>query len=328
MFFKKNQQNILSVGTRNIERENNVLVVILGPTAVGKTPIAVEVAKILGTEIISADSRQFYREMNIGTAKPSVEQLRQVKHHFIDSLSVEDDYNAAMFERDALNVLNKIYFSYKRDGENRKAFAVMTGGSGLYLSAVCNGFDQIPPSDTEVRTNITEMYRRKGIEYLRATLRKLDKVHYSQVDSSNPHRMIRAIEVCIITGKPYSLLRKGKKKERNFIPVKIGITLPRAELYERIDARVDEMMKNGLLEETISLLKYRHMNALNTVGYKELFNYLDGRISLEKAVALIKQNTRHFAKRQITWFRKDKEITWFSPYEMQRIMEFIDSHRS
>lgn len=322
-FIKKEQRNILSIGSDNFETENNFLVVILGPTAVGKTSIAIEVAKALNAEIISADSRQFYREMNIGTAKPSADLLSQVKHHFINSLSVKDNYNVAMFENDALKVLNKIFSFHKKIKEGKKAFVVMVGGSGLYINAVCNGFDSMPPSDAEVRANITEMYKREGIDSLRATLKKLDKEYYSQVDISNPHRMIRAIEVCIITGKPYSLFRKGKKKNRNFIPIKIGIILPRSELYERINVRVDEMMKNGLLQEAISLFRYRHMNSLNTVGYKEIFEYIDGTISLEKAVDLIKQNTRHFAKRQITWFKKDKEITWFSPYDTEKIIEFV-----
>jgi tRNA dimethylallyltransferase len=301
----------------------NFLIVILGPTAVGKTSLAIEVAKEFGTEIISADSRQFFREMNIGTAKPSAEQLKQIKHHFINSLSITDEYNVGEFEKDALKVLEKIF--------QKKNIAMMVGGSGLYINALCNGFDSVPPADEEVRKNISEMYKREGIEYLRNTLKKLDKDHYAKVDLSNPHRLIRAIEVCIATGKPYSELRKGKKQKRNFTPIKIGLNLEREKLYQRINSRVDEMMKEGLLEEVRALLKYKHLNALNTVGYKELFEHLEETKKhsespfkdLEFAVEKIKQNTRNFAKRQLTWFRKDKEINWFEPDENEKIIMFI-----
>lgn len=311
-------------------RAEGTLIVILGPTAVGKTALAIEVAKALETEIISADSRQFYREMNIGTAKPSHAQLKEVKHHFIDSLSVKDDYNAGRFESDALKVLEKIFSS--------RPCAVMVGGSGLYINAVCTGFDEVLPSDANVRASLTERYRREGLEYLRATLRKLDKAHYAKVDLANPHRMIRAIEVCMITGRPYSQLLnpspKGRKK-RPFSIIKIGLQLPREELYQGINTRVDEMMKNGLLEEARALVKYKHLNALNTVGYKELFLHLEAKESniqspfrdLGFAVELIKQNTRNFARRQLTWFRRDKEIAWFSPHNPEAVLECVRRRR-
>ena len=296
------------------------LVVILGPTASGKTTLAIEVAKALGTEILSADSRQFFKEMSIGTAKPSAEELKQVKHHFINSLSIKDEYNVGMFEQDALKVLEEIY--------KKKNVAVMAGGSGLYIDAVCSGFDEVPEADKEIRTAIIERYKVEGIEYLRSALKKLDEVHYKKVDIKNPHRLIRAIEVCMITGRPYSEQRKGEKKKRDFIPIKIGLNIDREKLYEKINDRVDEMIKSGLLDEARALSPFRvgaTPNSLNTVGYKELFDHLDGKYDRARAVELIKQNTRNFAKRQMTWFRKDKEITWFDPKEKKTILEFIIS---
>ena len=295
----------------------NTLIVILGPTAVGKTSLSIDVAKEFDTEIISADSRQFFREMNIGTAKPSDAQLKQVKHHFINSLSIKDEYNVGEFEKETLKVLEKIF--------SKKKTTVMVGGSGLYINAVCNGFDEVPSSDKKVRENIMEMYKQEGIEYLRSTLKKLDKEHYSKVDLSNPHRMIRAIEVCIVTGKKYSELRKGKKEKRSFSIVKIGLDMEREKLYERINSRVDEMMTDGLLEEVKSLSPFKHLNALNTVGYKELLEHLEGKHDLVRAVELIKQNTRNFAKRQLTWFRKDKEVKWFEPSEKEKITALVKS---
>ena len=297
--------------------QNKFLIVILGPTAVGKTAAAIDIAKDLGTEIISADSRQFFREMSIGTAKPTEQELRSVKHHFINSLSVTDEYNVGMFERDALKVLDKIF--------EKKNTAVMAGGSGLYINAVCDGFDEVPEADKEIRANITEMYKREGIEYLRSTLKKLDEEHYRKVDIKNPHRLIRAIEVCMTTGKPYSELRKGEKKKRNFTSVKIGLNMDREKLYQRINERVDEMMKAGLLEEVRSVAKHKNLNSLQTVGYKELFDHLDDKTDLARAVELIKQNTRNFAKRQMTWFRKDKNIKWFDAHEKEKIISYINS---
>ena len=296
------------------------LIIILGPTAVGKTSLAIEIAKEFGTEIISADSRQFFREMNIGTAKPNEEQLKQVNHHFINSLSAKDEYNAGMFERDTLKVLDKIYL--------QKNIAVMVGGSGLYINAVCNGFDEVPEADKKVREKLTALYKEKGIEALQTLLKKHDEEHFRKVDIKNPHRLIRAIEVCMVSGKPYSEIRKGKNKKRNFICIKIGLSLPREKLYERINTRVDTMMSEGLLEEVKSLAsaygeKARNLNSLQTVGYKELFEYLEGKQTLAHAVELIKQNTRNFAKRQMTWFRKDKEIKWFGTNEQEEINKYI-----
>lgn len=304
------------------KKNKKYLIVILGPTAVGKTSLAIDIAKESGTEIISADSRQFFREMNIGTAKPGEEELKSVKHHFINSISIQDEYNAGMFERDALNILEIIY--------QKKDTAVMVGGSGLYINAVCNGFDELPHADKEIRANISQMYQREGIEYLRDTLNKLDEEHYKKIDIKNPHRLIRAIEVCMVTGKKYSEMRKsenGKRSEvktkRLFIPIKIGLKMERAKLYERINLRVDEMMKQGLPDEVKNLEQYKHLNSLQTVGYKELFQFLEGKYDLNRAVELIKQNTRNFAKRQMTWFGKDKEIKWFDPNEKEKILQHI-----
>src|ERR1035437_2530207 len=312
------------------------LIVILGPTAVGKTAAAIDIAKELGTEIISADSRQFFREMTIGTAKPNAEELKSVKHHFINSLSIQDEDNAGMFERDALKVLEKIY--------SKNNVAVMAGGSGLYINAVCNGFDDVPHADKEIRANIIEMYKHQGIEYLRDTLKKLDEEHYRKIDIKNPHRLIRAIEVCMVTGKKYSEMRKkdnspptpkgekqpgSQEKIRSFTTIKIGLEMEREKLYERINTRTDNMMREGLLEEVKALAPFRAggvtLNSLQTVGYKELFNFIDGKHELNRAVELIKQNTRNFAKRQMTWWRKDKEIKWFNPDEKEKIMEYIKS---
>lgn len=303
---------------------NKFLVIILGPTAVGKTSVAIDVAKELGTEIISADSRQFFREMNIGTAKPTEAQLKQVKHHFINSLSVTDDYNVGMFERDALKVIEKIF--------RKNNTVVMAGGSGLYINAVCNGFDAVPQADKEVRANLAALYKEYGIEELQQQLKRLDPEHYRKVDIKNPHRLIRAIEVCIVTGKKYSELRTKDNSHqssvighRSFTPIKIGLELGREELYKRINARVDEMMKSGLLEEVKSLKAHRHRNSLHTVGYKELFDFFEGKYDISRTVEHIKQSTRNYAKRQMTWFRKDKEIKWFEPTEKEEIIEYIYS---
>lgn len=300
------------------------LIVILGPTAAGKTQAAIELAKTLDTEILSADSRQFYREMNIGTAKPSSKELAAVKHHFINSLSVTEEYNVGMFERDALKTLNDLF--------QNKDTVIMAGGSGLYINAVCNGFDEVPQADKEIRAKLTEMYKREGIQYLQNTLKNLDPEHYKKVDIKNPHRLIRAIEVCMTSGKPYSELRKGEKQKRDFTPIKIGLTMDRKKLYERINARVDSMMTEGLLEEVKALAPFRaggkQLNSLLTVGYKELFEYLEGKTNLNQAVELIKQNTRNFAKRQMTWFRKDEEIKWFDPLDLTGMLAFIKEKSS
>lgn len=312
------------------------LIVILGPTAIGKTSIAIEVAKELGSEIISADSRQFFKEMNIGTAKPSEEELKTVQHHFINSLSIEEEYNVGMYERDTLKLLDKIF--------KKKNAVVLAGGSGLYINAVCNGFDEVPPADKKIRVHLENVYKEKGIEGLRILLKEHDEEHYRKIDLLNPHRLIRAVEVCMITGKKYSDLRKKDNAHppsqnvlteqsqssavdrRPFKAIKIGLRMEREKLYKRINARVDEMMNKGLLEEVKSLSALRKegkLNSLQTVGYKELFDFIDNKTELPRAIELIKQNTRNFAKRQMTWFRKDDTIKWFDADDKQSIMQFI-----
>jgi len=293
------------------------LIVIAGPTAIGKTALAIELAQRLNTEIISADSRQFYREMNIGTAKPSANELAFAPHHLINFLSIHDEYNAGRFEEDALKSIEQIFF--------KKETAILCGGSGLYIDIVCKGADKLPSRNSEIRNELNKLYQESGIEELQKRLADLDPEFYNQVDQNNPHRLIRALEVCILTGKKYSELRKGKKQQRPFNIIKIGLEDEREKVYQRINERVDEMMKQGLLEEAKTLYPHRHLNALQTVGYKELFDYLDNKTSLEEAINLIKQHTRNYAKRQWTWFRKDKEIHWFGSIQFEEITMFLDN---
>ena len=288
-----------------MEPGTKTLLVILGPTASGKTDLAIRIAQWFGTEIISADSRQFFREFSIGTAKPSQKQLSAVKHHFIGQISIQENYNISRFEADVLELLEKLFQVHD--------VVVMCGGSGLYIDAVCNGLDEQPAHDPELRAQLNKAFKTEGITYLQQELQKLDPEYYWQVDLANPHRLIRALEVCKLTGKPFSEFRKGIKKERPFRIVKIGIDLTKEELHKRIHDRTDEMIRLGLIDEVRANLSNRHLNALNTVGYKEIFDYLDGNLTLEEAVEKIKINTRHFAKRQMTWFRKDKEIIWINP---------------
>ncbi|MBK5285672.1 MAG: tRNA (adenosine(37)-N6)-dimethylallyltransferase MiaA [Bacteroidia bacterium] len=293
------------------------LVVIAGPTASGKTDLAVEVALHFKTEIISADSRQFFKELNIGTAKPTDQHLETVKHHFINFLSVHDAYDAGKYEEDVLKLLSKIFFE--------KNIAVLTGGSGLYIDAVCNGFDRLPERDENIRIELAGLLKHEGIQVLQEKLKELDEEYYSQVDLSNPQRMMRAIEVCILTGKKYSELRQHKKSLRNFSVVKIGLAVDRKTLYERINKRVDEMIRNGLIEEAKSLYSFRELNSLQTVGYKELFSFLDGQLSLDESIDLLKRNTRRYAKRQLTWFRKDNDIVWFNPEMISEMILHIQA---
>ncbi len=280
------------------------LIVIVGPTASGKTSQAIELAKRLNTEIISADSRQFFKELTIGTAKPTEAQLSEVQHHFINSISISQDYNAGLFEKDALNLIEKLFKKYD--------VLIMTGGSGLYINAVLNGFDHLPEVDKQVRNQLQKDFETKGIEYLQQHLLQNDPEYYTRVDLQNPQRIIRALEVCVVTGKPYSALLHHTKQstKRNFSTKIFGLQLPREELYKRIENRVDKMIEEGLVAEVKSVKKYRNHNALQTVGYKEIFDYLDGNISMNDAIALIKKNTRNYAKRQMTWFKKTEGIEW------------------
>jgi tRNA dimethylallyltransferase len=285
----------------SIKHDKN-LIVIAGPTATGKTETAIRVAAILGTEILSADSRQFYRELNIGTAKPTPEQLDKVPHHFIGHVSVGEDYNISRFEKDGLQVLERLF--------EKKDAAVLAGGSGLYIDALCNGIDDLPDADPSIRKQLRSGYERYGIQYLRNRLLDLDPDHYAETDISNPQRLIRALEVCMSTGVPYSSLRSQSARQRPFRILYFGLMPAREELYRRINHRVDRMMADGLENEVRELLPFRNLNALQTVGYRELFSYFDGEISLDQAVERIKINTRRYAKRQLTWFKRNPEMIW------------------
>ncbi|MDR2907870.1 MAG: tRNA (adenosine(37)-N6)-dimethylallyltransferase MiaA [Bacteroidales bacterium] len=278
------------------------LIVIEGPTGVGKTAYAIELAKLLHTEIISADSRQFYKELNIGVARPSEEELAEVHHHFIANISISDYYSVSKFETDVLALLETLFLSHES--------VVLVGGSGLYVNAVCNGIDELPDPDECLRADIQNLYDTQGIEGLRSRLKILDPVFYNQIDLANHKRLRRALEVCLQTGKPYSELRTNPKKTRPFEIERIALNRDKEELNDRINRRVDIMMNDGLLNEAQNLYPFKHLNALNTVGYKELFDYFDNKISLEQAIADIKTHSRRYAKRQLTWLRAQDGIRW------------------
>ena len=278
------------------------LLIVLGPTAVGKTDYSIDLALKLGSPVISCDSRQIFREMRIGTARPSEEQLARVKHYFIASHSITDNYTAGRYEIEAMALLEELFKTHDT--------LVMTGGSGLYIDALCNGLDDFPDADPELRATLSQRLETEGLAALRHELRRLDPATAERIDPANRQRIVRALEVCIATGRPYSEFRSGTRKERPFTIRKIGLTRPRAELYARIDARVDQMMAEGLENEALRLLPYRNLSALNTVGYRELFRYFDGEYPLEEAVRLIKRNTRHYAKKQLTYWSRDPEIAW------------------
>lgn len=292
------------------------LIVIAGPTASGKTSLSIALAQHYYSEIISADSRQFYRRMNIGTAKPTSAELETIKHHFIDSLEISDKYNIGKYEVDSLDLIESLFLKHN--------ILFLTGGSGLYLDAICNGIDVLPESTEKLRIELTYQLNKEGIESLQLKLKEVDPEHFHQIDIQNPHRLIRALEICLSTGRKISELRTNKKKKRNFTIKKIGLNIDRTELYERINNRVDEMIAKGLVKEVEELLPYKNENALQTVGYKEIFNYFDKKLSLTDAIALIKQNTRNYAKRQMTWFRKDSEIRWFNPTNIDGMKSFIE----
>ena len=291
------------------------LFVIVGPTAIGKTATAIRIAQELGTEILSCDSRQFYKELNIGVARPSDEELAAVKHHFIANLSIHDNYNVSMYEHDALALLDDLFATHDT--------AVAVGGSGLYVDALCQGITEMPDPDPEIRAELKKRLQDEGIESLRSQLRLLDPEYYEQTDIANPLRIVRGLEMYLTTGTPFSQIRKSEIKKRPFDIVKIGLTCPRDELYSRINLRVDEMVCNGLEEEARNLLPFRQLNALNTVGYKELFDYFDDKITLEQAIADIKTHTRRYAKRQITWLQRYSDIQWFDRKNLLNILQVI-----
>ncbi len=291
------------------------LIVVVGPTAIGKTALAIDLAKAFNTEIISADSRQFFKEMSIGTAKPSIEEQAAAPHHFIDSHSVTTLFSTGDFEVEALQVIEKLFKAHDT--------VIMVGGSGLYINAVCNGLDDLPDIDLNIREQLNLLFENEGIEAIRNKLALLDPEYFAKVDQSNPQRMIRGLEVVLSTGKKLSSMLTSQKKQRPFNMIKIGLNTERETLYNRINQRVDLMVKEGLVDEVKSLEKYRNYNALNTVGYAEIFEYLDGKTNLETAIEKIKQNTRRFAKRQITWFKRDEEIKWFEPQQTQEILTYL-----
>lgn len=293
----------------------NTLFVILGPTGVGKTDLSIEVARMLGTSVISCDSRQIYRELSIGVASPSPEQLAAVKHYFIATRSVDEHYSAGQYELDALPIIESEIAA--------NGCAVMVGGSMLYIDAVCRGIDDIPTIDEELRRSVRRIYDEQGIEEVRRRLRLLDPQHYAEVDLRNVKRMLHALEVYYQTGQPFSKLRTGSVKRRSFDIVKIGLDCPREVLYDNIDRRVLKMIQQGLEQEVRSVNDKRHLNALNTVGYKEMFAYLDGEYDLDRAIELIQRNTRHYAKKQLSWFKRYGDVQWFSPYDRQRILDML-----
>ncbi len=278
------------------------LISIVGPTAIGKTSLAIDLAKLYRTEIISADSRQFYKEMCIGTAVPSKEELKQAKHHFIQNKSIQDTYTVGDFEKEALQTLTELFIKYD--------VVVMVGGSGLYVDAINRGLDQFPDVPTDVRNSLNNLFKKEGISPLQEELKEKDPEYYHQVDLENPVRLIRALGVCRVSNKPYSSFLNKEKTARNFNTITIGIDAPRDIVYDRINQRVDVMIQEGLVEEVEKLLPYKNLNALKTVGYSELFSYLENKCTLEEAIDQIKMNTRRFAKRQGTWFKKNPSITW------------------
>jgi tRNA dimethylallyltransferase len=300
--------------------QNKTLIVIAGPTAIGKTALSILLARHFSTEIISADSRQFFREMSIGTAKPSAEELNAATHHFIDSHSIHSLFSTGDFEKQALNVLDQIFINHD--------MAIMVGGSGLYLDAVTKGLDELPDTDMAIRLNLNTLFEKEGLGPIKLKLEEVDPEYYARVDQANPQRMIRGLEFFMSTGKKVSSFLTNNKKIRPFNIIKIGLNIERSLLYNRINERVDTMMQEGLLTEVKSLQPYQAVNALKTVGYTELFDYLNGLISLEQAVDKIKQNTRRFAKRQLTWFRRDQEIHWFEPGQALEVINYIKQRTS
>ncbi len=296
-------------------KQSKHLIVIGGATATGKTGLAIALARHFRTEILSADSRQFYREMSIGTAKPDEEELAAAPHHFINSLDVTDEYSVGDYERDALALLEKIF--------EKKEIAILVGGSGLFIRALCEGLDKFPPVPDGILEELERIFKDEGITPLQEELREKDPDYFQQVDQNNPMRLIRALSVCRASGKPFSSFRSGKKAKRPFTPIYILLQMDREKLYERINLRVDRMIEQGLVEEARKLFPHRHFNALQTVGYQELFEHFEGKITLEEAIEKIKQNSRRYAKRQATWFRKDSHWQAFSPQEQDAIVEYV-----
>ena len=299
----------------NMKNKNKKIIMIVGPTAIGKTGLSIELANALNTEIISCDSRQFYKELKIGAAPPNHKELEAAKHHFIHHLFVTEDYNAGEFETDAIAKIKELH--------KTKDTIIAVGGSGLYVDAICKGFDKMPEIPDQIRITINSKLIKNGLVWLQEEVKKVDPEFYTYCDQQNPQRLLRALEVFIATGKPFSSYKSAKPKYRPFEIIKIGLTTEREILYKRINTRVDKMLEKGLLEEVELLIPFQNKNALQTVGYKEIFSFFNNDCTLEKAVKNIKQNTRRFAKRQLTWFKKDKDTTWFEPHQISEIKTFI-----
>lgn len=296
---------------------NKFLIVIAGPTAVGKTALSIQLAKQYNSPIVSIDSRQIYRELEIGTAKPSPNELKSVTHYFINSQSIFDTYTVGDYETDALQLLDKLFLTHD--------IIISVGGSGLFVNTLCNGIDDIPEIDPEIREKLNTRFENEGLELLQKELQLADPVYFEKVDKNNPQRIIRALEVCIGTGQPFSSFLKADKKKRPFSIIKIGLELPREILYKRIDERMDIMLEAGLEKEARNFYPHKNLYALQTVGYSELFDYFDNKYDYEQAVFLLKRNSRRYAKRQLTWFKRDKEMKWFSPDEYEEIINYINT---
>lgn len=298
-------------------KNNKFVVVIAGPTGIGKTDLSIYLAQHFKTAIISADSRQIYKELKIGTARPTDEQLKKVPHFLVGTKSIFDYYNAYQYEQEALLITEQLF------SENN--IIILCGGSMLYIDAFCNGIDELPTVDPELRNQLQLQYQQEGLESIRRQLKLLDPLYYKQVDLKNPQRIIHAVEICLMTGQPYSQLRTNTKKIRPFNIIKIGLDMDRLLLHERINSRVDKMIKKGLEEEARELFPHRHLNSLNTVGYRELFDFFMNNISREKAIELIKRNSRRYARKQLSWFRRDPEINWFSPEKSDEVINFVEN---
>lgn len=301
-----------------MESSDKKLIVVTGPTAVGKTDLCISLAELLKIPIINADSRQLFKELKIGTAAPTETQLQRVRHYFVGTLSIGDYYSASMYEQDVMTLLEELF--------QTSDYALLTGGSMMYIDAVCNGIDDIPTVDDDTRRLLKRRLAEEGLEALVEELRLLDPEHYDIVDRQNPRRVVHALEICHMTGKTYTSFRKAEKKQRPFRIIKIGLNREREELYQRINKRVDLMMEEGLVDEARQMLPFRNENALNTVGYKELFNYFDGQWELAEAVERIKGNTRRYARKQLTWFKRDAQMKWFHPDHKESIKDYISQY--
>ncbi len=300
-----------------MSKQQKYLVVLTGPTGIGKTAAGIKIAQHFSTEIISSDSRQIYKELNIGTAVPDISELKTVPHHFIHTHSIHEYYNASKYESEVIRLLDHLF--------KKKDLILLVGGSMMYIDAVCKGIDMMPDVDPEIRKSLKEQYASEGLEGLRMQLRNLDPEYYKAVDLKNPNRIIHALEICLMTGKPYSSFRSNPKKHRSFSIIKTGLNCERKILHDQINTRVDKMIDKGLEQEARKYYSQRHLNALNTVGYREWFDYFDGKLSKEKTIELIKRNSRRYARKQLTWFRNDPDVQWFEPQEVEKIISYIEN---